>query len=180
MRTKPGGPVDPLVELARRSLAWFVSTGRVIEAAPEDLLVQIPPGPAACFVSLHEIRGKLRGCMGTLEAGEPSLAQEILHNAVAACSRDRRFPPVRPEELAGLQIGVDVLSPLEPIPGPEHLDPRRFGVVVETPNGRRGVLLPDLEGVDTVERQLVVVCRKAGIRPGERYLLHRFTVERHR
>jgi AmmeMemoRadiSam system protein A len=171
--------MDPWVELARRSIERFLATGRTLATVPEDLPGPIPPGPAACFVSLHTATGELRGCMGTLTPGESSLALEIIHNAVTACSRDRRFAPVGADELAGLRIGVDVLSPLEPIPGPEALDPRRFGVVVGTPDGRRGVLLPDLPGVDHVEHQVSIACRKGGIRADEPYRLQRFTVERH-
>ena len=170
--------MDPHVELARRSLERLVA-GAPLEEVPPDLAPLIPPGPRACFVSLHGPDGSLRGCMGTLEPTEPQLALEILRNARVAASRDRRFDPVRAEELPGLQVGVDVLSPLEAVAGPEALDPRHYGAVLSTRDGRQGVLLPDLPGVDTVEDQVAIVRRKAGIREGEPVRIQRFTVERH-
>jgi len=171
--------MDPHVELARLSLERYVTSGQPLDTVPEHLARLIPPGPRACFVSLHDPDGSLRGCMGTLEPTEPQLALEILRNARVAASRDHRFDPVRPEELPGLQVGVDVLSPLEGVGGADALDPRRYGAVLSTWDGRRGVLLPDLPGVDTVEDQLAIVRRKAGIRDGEPVRIQRFTVERH-
>lgn len=171
--------MDPLVELARRAVEAAARTGRHLEAVPEDLAARIDAAPRACFVSLHDDRGELRGCIGTLEACTASLGREVLRNAFSAALQDRRFSPLTAAELPGLQVKVDVLSPLEPIPGPEDLDPRDYGVVVSTADGRRGVLLPDLEGVDTVGQQLDIACRKAGIGTAERVQLARFTVERH-
>lgn len=173
--------MDPLVDLARRAVAHAVMTGRSLPAVPGDLANRIPAGPAACFVSLHGPRGELRGCIGTLRPVQPSLGEEVLENARSAALRDRRFPPVAEGDLAGLDISVDVLSEPEEVGGAEALDPRRYGVLVSTADGRRGVLLPDLEGVETVEAQLSIACRKAGIRfPQEPIRIQRFTVVRHR
>jgi len=101
-------------------------------------------------------------------------------NAISACSRDTRFPPVQEAELEDLEIKVDVLSEMELVPSRAHLDPKRFGVLVTTDDGRRGVLLPDLEGIDTVAQQISIACRKAGIDVArDDYALQRFTVTRH-
>ncbi len=169
--------MDPLVTLARQAVEAAARTGKRLPGAPAD--ASIEAGPCACFVSLHDAQGRLRGCIGTLEPRTGSLAEEILHNAHAAALRDHRFSPLTAAELPGLQVKVDVLGPLEPVSGAEALDPRRYGVVVSSADGRRGVLLPDLEGVDIVSRQLEIARRKAGIGPGEAVRLSRFTVVRH-
>ncbi|MBI4912677.1 MAG: AmmeMemoRadiSam system protein A [Acidobacteria bacterium] len=169
--------LDPLVQLARQTIEAWVRSGRL----PQDPGVPVLPElrrPGACFVSLHR-RGELRGCIGTLEPCHASLGAEIRENAVAACSRDRRFPPLEAGELQDLEVKVDVLSPLESVEGVSALDPRRFGVVVEDDAGRRGVLLPDLEGVDSPGQQLAIARRKAGIPGDEKIRIQRFTVERH-
>lgn len=132
---------------------------------------------AACFVTLKK-RGELRGCIGTLEPAEASLDHEIARNAHASALRDPRFPPVDGDEIEALTCSVDVLSPSEPC-GLGDLDPRVFGVIVES-GLRRGVLLPALEGIDTVDRQVGVALQKAGIAPGDRFDVRRFRVTRYR
>ncbi len=133
---------------------------------------------AGCFVSLHTPTGALRGCIGTITPQHEDLAQEIADNAISSGTRDSRFPPVTLDELQQLVIEVSVLAPPEPIDGPEQLDPRVYGVIVE--NGyRRGVLLPDLEGIDTVAEQLAIARRKALIGPDEPVKLWRFVVEKY-
>ena len=133
---------------------------------------------AASFVTITDRHGVLRGCVGTVQPVQPSVDLEIAANAVAAASADPRFPPVRASELAELVYKVDVLSEPEPIPGPEALDPGHYGVVVEA-DGRRGLLLPDIEGIDDAEQQVAIARDKAGIGPGERVQLFRFTVDRY-
>lgn len=132
---------------------------------------------AACFVSIKK-EGLLRGCIGTLEPGEPDLGREIVHNAQSAAFGDPRFPAVGHDELAGLSFSVDVLSPTEKVESREKLDCTIYGVIVSC-GFRRGVLLPDLEGVDTPEDQVVIACQKAGIELHEEYEMHRFTVSRY-
>lgn len=172
--------MDPLVELARRAVAEAARHRRPLARVPADLAERLADrGPAACFVSLHDGGGGLRGCIGSLTPGHATLAEEVLHNACAAALHDRRFAPLAAAELEGLQVQVDVLSPLEPVAGSEDLDPRRFGVVVAAADGRRGVLLPDLEGIDRVDQQLAIARRKAGIGLSEPVELLRFTVARH-
>ena len=174
------GGMDPLVALACAGVAQAARTGAPLEVVPADLGSALPVGPGACFVSLHDARGALRGCIGTLAPTRATLAEEILANAFAAARRDRRFAPLEPGELPGLSVKVDVLSVPEPVLGLEDLDPRRYGVVVTGPRGARGVLLPDLEGIDTAEQQVRIACRKAGLAWGrEAITLQRFTVERH-
>jgi len=167
---------DPWVRLARSAVEQWVRSG-TLPALPKDLPAELTARRAGVFVSLH-IDGALRGCIGTTGATAPSAAAEILQNAVSACSRDPRFPPVTADELPRLEYSVDVLGPAEAIDGPEQLDVKRYGVIV-TCGRRRGLLLPDLEGVDTVEDQIAIARQKAGIAPGQQTELQRFEVVRH-
>lgn len=132
---------------------------------------------AACFVSI-KAHGELRGCIGSLEPAEDDLGAEIARNALSAAFHDPRFPAVSIGELDDLTYSVDVLGRPEPC-DLDDLDPLRYGVIVEA-GGRRGVLLPDLAGVDTVGRQVDIARQKAGIRPGDPVRLSRFTVRRWR
>jgi AmmeMemoRadiSam system protein A/AmmeMemoRadiSam system protein B len=164
-----------LPALARRTVETYVREGRVIEA-PEELAQQ----RAACFVSLKTLEGDLRGCIGTIEPVKPTLAQELIANAINAATRDPRFPPVTADELPRLRYSVDVLSTPEPATF-EELDPIRYGVIVEDTAGlRRGLLLPDLKGIETASRQVDIAARKAGIAPGTPLRFYRFRVERFR
>jgi len=165
----------PLVQLARRAIEAWVRERRVIEP-PEPLTPEMAE-QAGTFVSLHR-HGQLRGCIGTIEPTRANVAQEVISNAIAAATRDPRFPPLRPEELKDLEVKVDVLTPPEPISGPEELDPKRYGVIVQR-GWRRGLLLPDLEGVDTVDYQVAIARRKAGIGSDEPVQLYRFEVKRY-
>lgn len=133
---------------------------------------------AGCFVSLHDAQGHLRGCMGTLEPRFDELMREVQENAIAAASRDPRFPPLAPEELAGLRLSVSELAPAEPIDGLDQLDPRVFGVIVEA-RGRRGVLLPDLPGIDQASQQVAIARNKAGLSAQEPVRLFRFQAVHH-
>ena len=168
---------DPYVRLARASLETWVRTGKTM-AVPEGLPPELLRRRAGAFVSVHK-QGRLRGCIGTIGPTEPSLALEIIRNAVSAAARDPRFEPIRPEELPWLEISVDVLGEAEKISSEAELDVKRYGVIVSC-GSRRGLLLPDLEGVDTVEEQVAIARQKAGIRPEERVSLQRFEVVRHR
>ena len=169
---------DPWVRLARASLEAFVRTGKRLDALPDGLPGEMTAQTAGAFVSLH-VRGRLRGCIGTTGPTRENVAWEIVQNAVSACSRDPRFDPVRVEELDSLEYSVDVLSRPEPISSPAELDIRRYGVIVSC-GGRRGLLLPNLEGVDTVEQQVDIARQKGGISSRERYTLERFEVVRHK
>jgi len=170
-----GGESDLFVALARETIEEYVNLGRV-KTAPSP----IPPEMemrAGAFVSLHRF-GRLRGCIGTIEPCQPNLAMEVIHNAISASTQDPRFEPVTEDELEDLTISVDVLSRPEPVAALDELDPKKYGVIVES-GWRKGLLLPDLEGVDTVEEQVGIAMQKAGIRVGEPIQLYRFQVTRH-
>ena len=165
-------------DLARNVLAATLSAER---GTGEEAALSFPDYPelrrkAACFVTLKK-RGDLRGCIGTILPRRESLRDEITANARAAALEDPRFPPVTERELKELSISVDILSDPEGIDSPSSLDPKRYGVIVEK-RGQRGVLLPDLEGVDTAEEQVSIAARKAGISSLEGISLFRFTVAR--
>jgi hypothetical protein len=169
----------PLVRLAAEAVEAFVRERRII-APPDDLIERHPPAArrAGVFVCL-KARGELRGCIGTTEPTRETLAVEIIENAVAAATRDPRFPPVSPEELLELAVTVDVLSGPEPVADHAELDHRRYGVIVRA-GARRGVLLPDIEHVHSVPEQLAAARQKAGIGPHETVELFRFEVARYR
>ena len=171
------GKVDPIVGLARASVEHFVQTGTPMDlpaGVPDDLMNR----RAGVFVSLHE-RGELRGCIGTIGPTQADLAHEIIRNGVLAASEDPRFPPVARDELDYLEYSVDVLDEPEPVGGLDELDVREYGVIV-TKGWRRGLLLPNLDGVDTVEQQVAIAKRKAGIGCDENGVgLERFRVQRH-
>lgn len=168
---------DPWVRLARLSLETYVRTGRRLNSLPDDLPQELTGQAAGAFVSLH-ISGRLRGCIGTIAPTQKNVAWEIVQNAVSAGTRDPRFPAVGAAELEELEYSVDVLGQPEMVDSPDQLDPRQYGVIVSCGH-RRGLLLPDLDGVDTVEQQIDIARQKGGIRAGEPYTLQRFQVVRH-
>ena len=168
---------DPWVRLARLSLETFVRTGQRLHTLPEGLPQELTERTAGAFVSLHA-HGQLRGCIGTTGPTTASVAWEIVQNAVSAGTRDPRFPPVGKEELDSLEYSVDVLGEPEPISSPAQLEVKKYGVIVSC-GDRRGLLLPDLDGVDTVERQIDIARQKGGISAWETYTLERFEVVRH-
>lgn len=167
---------DAYVRLARLSVENHVCGKEQPEltvSLPDELLNR----RAGVFVTLRK-NGRVRGCMGTVNAATDNLAEEIVQNAVNACSQDPLSPPVGKGELSRLSYSVDVLGEAEDIASPGQLDVKRYGVIVS--NGRRsGLLLPDLEGVETIEEQIVTAMRKAGIGSEEKIQLQRFEVERH-
>ena len=167
---------DPYVRLARRSLEFHIRTGKTL-SIPEDLPEEMLKMRAGTFVSIHK-HGKLRGCIGTIEPTAQNVALEIIRNAVSASTRDPRFDPITPDELPWLEINVDVLGKPEKIASVAELDVKRYGVIVSC-GYRRGLLLPDLEGVDTPAQQVSIAMQKGGIRENESYTLERFEVIRH-
>ncbi len=166
---------DPYVALAEAAIRAYVRERRRLPV-PADVPPELLRTRRGAFVSIKK-HGQLRGCIGTYQPTQPNLAEEIIENAILAATQDPRFPPVRPDELPHLRITVDVLSSPEPCQF-EDLAPRKYGVIVES-GWRRGLLLPDLPGVDTAEEQVRIAKLKAGIGPEEPCRLYRFTVERH-
>lgn len=167
---------DAYVQLARKTIENYVRTGEKI-AVPDGLPEELCSQRAGVFVSIKE-NGSLRGCIGTICAVQTSVAEEIIENAISAACRDPRFLPIRQEELDELVISVDVLGDAETVDAPDKLDVRRYGVIV-TKGSKRGLLLPNLDGIDTVEEQIAVAKRKAGIGEAEAVTLERFEVVRH-
>ena len=167
---------DAYVKLARQSFTAWTRTREHIQV-PGGLPGEMLEKRAGVFVSLHKA-GQLRGCIGTISPTQENIAEEIIQNAVSACAQDPRFSPVRPDELAEIECSVDVLGEAEDIDSMDKLDVRRYGVIV-TSGHKRGLLLPALDGVDTVEEQVNIARRKAGIAAGEPVSLQRFEVIRH-
>lgn len=176
--SKKAAGQDAYVRLARASLVSWIRDRRRLDV-PRDLPEEMLSRRAGAFVSIHE-NGELRGCIGTIMATRANVAEEIIDNAVAAAARDPRFAPIRRSELPYLDISVDVLGEPEEIDEAAQLDVKRYGVICQTADGRRGLLLPDLDGIDTVEEQIRTACRKGGIDPRkDKVSLKRFEVVRH-
>jgi len=168
---------DEYVRLARTSVEHFTRTGKRLKC-PGGLPAGLLNNRSGVFVSIKK-DGNLRGCIGTTAPTENCIAEEIIANGISAASRDPRFDPIQEDEFDCLTYSVDVLSPAEPINGKEELDVNRYGVIVRC--GRRsGLLLPALDGVDTVEDQIAIALKKAGINNDEPYTLERFEVIRHK
>lgn len=163
------------VILARESLAYYLKHGRLMDK-PAEIPVELS-GRAGVFVSFKKA-GQLRGCIGTFLATQPTIAEEIIRNAVSAGTEDPRFEPIEQAELPELEVSVDILGIPEPIASLEELEPKTYGVIVRKGH-RSGLLLPDLEGVDTAAEQVSIAMQKAGIRPEEEIELYRFTVTRY-
>ena len=167
---------DAYVKLARTSAESYVRNGEIIEV-PDWVPGEMLKAKAGAFVSIHKF-GALRGCIGTILPTKENLAEEIIRNAVSAVSEDPRFDSVEAGELKWLDINVDVLGEPEKIKSKDELDVKKYGVIVQS-GYKRGLLLPDLDGVDTVEQQIEIARRKGGISPSEKIELSRFEVVRH-
>lgn len=169
---------EELPHLARAAVETFIRTSEVIQ--PPGGMGGLLSVRAPCFVSLKTLDGELRGCIGTIEAARETLAHEIVANAISAAINDPRFSPVSEDELSNLRYSVDVLMPAEKA-ALEELDPKVYGVIVEDENsGRRGLLLPDIPGVESAEQQVEIASRKAGIPRDTPVSLWRFKVDRFR
>jgi MEMO1 family protein len=165
-----------LPALARSAVETFIRSGNIV--TPPESTAGFLASPAPCFVCLKTLDGELRGCIGTIEPSRETLAEEVVANAISAAMNDPRFDPVKAAELDNLRYSVDVLLPAEPAEMSD-LDPGVYGVMVEDESGsRRGLLLPDIEGIDNAEQQVEIAARKAGIARNERIRLWRFKVER--
>jgi hypothetical protein len=167
--------MHPLVLLAKESVESYVRSGRMI-SLPEPLPDSMA-GKAGVFVCIKK-HGKLRGCIGTFHPSSECVGDETISNAVSAATKDPRFTPVTEDELPDLVYSVDVLSCPEKVSGTSGLDPKKYGIIVVS-GSRRGLLLPDLEGVDSVEEQIRITRMKAGILPHEEVEIFRFEVKRY-
>jgi len=170
--------MHPLVQLARQAITAYVRDRKRISPPPPEQMTPEMRERAGVFVSIHTKDGALRGCIGTYHPTQPNVAEEIISNAISAATRDPRFYPITPEELDDLDISVDVLTEPEPVDSIKELDAKKYGVIVES-GWRKGLLLPDLEGVETPQEQIDICRRKAGIGPKEPVKLYRFQVRRY-
>lgn len=169
--------MHPFIELAQESIIIYLATGQLL-ATPSPLPPQLQQ-PGAVFVTISDANGQLRGCRGTISPTEPTLAEAIIKTAVASATDDPRFPPMTLSETAGMQLKVDLLSPMEPVTDISTLNEKIYGVLIQSQSGRRrGLLLPDIDAVENVPHQLQLVRRKAGMSPDEPAELFRFTVTR--
>lgn len=169
--------MHPFIKLAQESIITYLATGQLLPT-PSPLPPQLQP-PGAVFVTIYAADGQLRGCRGTITPTELTLADAIIKTAVASAIDDPRFPPMALPETAGMQLKIDLLSPMEPVADISTLNEKIYGVLIQSPSGRRrGLLLPDIEAVQNVPHQLQLVRRKAGMLPDEPADLFRFTVTR--
>jgi AmmeMemoRadiSam system protein A len=169
--------MHPITALAKKTVETYTRTGKT-PVLPKTLTPEMQER-AGVFVSIHQKNGDLRGCIGTFEPQAKNVAAEVIDNAVSAAVRDPRFEPVTPEELDDLEYSVDVLTAPEPVADASLLDPEKYGVIVQA-GWRRGLLLPDLEGVDTAAYQIDICRQKGGISPDEPVKLYRFKVKRYK
>lgn len=167
--------LHPVTELAKAAVESYIKQGTLL--VPEELTAEMQER-AGAFVSIKK-RGQLRGCIGTFEPTRENIAEEIIHNAISSATGDPRFSPVTASELPDLEYSVDILTKPEPVDSPDDLDPKKYGVIVER-GFRRGLLLPDLDGVDTADEQIRICRLKAGIAEHEPVKLYRFEVRRYR
>jgi AmmeMemoRadiSam system protein A len=168
--------MHPITALAKETVEVYTKTGKRL-AAPKNLTPEMQQ-QAGVFVSIHKL-GDLRGCIGTFEPQERNVAEEVITNAISSAARDPRFEPITEDELKDLDYSVDVLTEPEPVPDESHLDPKKYGVIVQA-GWRRGLLLPDLDGVDTAAYQIDICRQKGGINPNEPVQLYRFEVKRYK
>jgi AmmeMemoRadiSam system protein A len=167
--------LHPIVQLAKDTIDNYIKNGTVIK--PRQLTEEMKQR-AGVFVSLHK-HGELRGCIGTFEPTRENVAEEIIRNAISSAIQDPRFPPIDASELSDLEYSVDVLTSPQPVDDMHKLNPRKDGIIVQS-GYRRGLLLPDLEGVDTVDQQIQICRMKAGIAANEPIKLYFFQVRRYK
>lgn len=168
--------MDVFVELAKNTIKEYLEKNRLPDT--KNLPPELKEKRAGCFVSLHTKEGELRGCVGTILPVYKNLAGEIISNAIAAC-QDGRFPKVTKKEVTNINPKVDILSEPEEIANKNFLDPKKYGVIVKSQDGRTGLLLPNLKEIDSANQQITIARQKAGILEEEPICLYRFTTERH-
>ncbi len=176
---------DPHIQLAREAVENYIKFNKIIGIEEIRLPFEILNQKAGIFVSIYKKDKKdilvLRGCIGTFLPTQQNVAQEIIKNSIAAATKDDRFAPINKKELKDLSYSVDLLSSPEPVKQIEQLDVKKYGIIVKSEDGRTGLLLPDLDGVDKVEQQIAIAASKAGIDPTKESVeIYRFTVDRHK
>lgn len=164
-----------VTDLARKAIEVYIVSGKEVKL-DENELPEILEEKAGVFVTLKK-NGKLRGCMGTFRPVQKNAAYEIISNAMTAAENDPRFPEVDKSELDEIAISVDILSEPEKVDSKNELDPKKYGILVEGGH-QSGLLLPDLEGIDDIEKQINVARRKAGLNPDDNIEIYRFSVRR--
>lgn len=170
--------IDHYVSLAKQTVETYITKGLIIKP-PDNLPKTMATKQAGVFVSLHKKDGELRGCIGTFAPTKQNIAQEIISNAIMAATGDYRFAPVSPGELANLNYSVDILTMPKKVGLDFDLDPKKYGLIVSTADGRRGLLLPNISGVETPQDQISICKSKGGINPDEEVEYAIFEVERH-
>lgn len=170
--------MDAYVQLAKEAIFSFRENPQQLFAYPDYIPEIMKQKKAGVFVSLHHYNN-LRGCIGTYSATQQNIALEIIANAISAAFNDPRFKPLTLKELTEVEITVDILSPLEKIDSITLLNPKIFGVLVEKSN-KTAILLPDLQGIDSIEKQIDILLKKANINDGiYGCSFYRFTTDRH-
>ncbi len=173
--------MDPYIKLTKQTIETYLKTGKII-MLPADLPAEMINKRAGVFICFKN-KKELRGCIGTFLPVYENIAQEIIQNTIAAATQDPRFLPVNGSELKDLKVSIDILSEPQELQDEEinQLDPKKYGAMVKSEDGlRTGLLLPDLEGVETIEEQISIACQKAGINEyTENFTVYKFTVERH-
>lgn len=171
--------MDRYISLAKSAIETYIEEEKII-TPPTNLSKEFLERKSGVFVTIEKEK-ELRGCIGTYLATRQNIAEEIIHNAIAAATEDYRFSPIKKEELSLLSYTVYLLNPPEPVKDIKELDPKKFGIIIRAVSSfKTGLLLPDLEGVDTIEKQLAIVCQKAGINSlREKISIYKFTVEKH-
>ena len=167
---------DCYIKLARQTIEEYIRTGNTPKLT-NNIDNELLNNKSGVFVSIHKF-GSLRGCIGTILPIHNCIAEEIIQNAISASSKDDRFPPITKEELDYLDIKVDVIKEPELILSKEELDVKKYGVIVSS-GYKRGLLLPDLDGVDTIDQQISIAMKKGNITNNETITLERFEVIRH-
>jgi len=157
--------MNPYIKLAKDTVESYIKTGK-IPPPPPRLPKKILNSRAGVFVSIYKGE-ELRGCIGTYLPTEPNIAEEIISNAVAAATRDYRFLPITEDDLPELSYSIYVLEEPRQIKNLDELDPKKYGILIKSETGKTGLLLPDLDGIDTMEKQLAAVCHKCGVRLSE-------------
>jgi len=174
--------MNPYVKLAKKSIETYLKTGKIMDV-PDDLPKETYERKAGVFVTLWKRENgqrKLRGCIGTYLPTRPNIAQEIIKNSLSAALKDPRFVPLTKDELNPISIEVSILSPPQRIKSLDELDPEKYGIIVSTSDGRKGLLLPDIEDVDEVEKQISIAAQKGGIDPArDELIIYKFTVEKY-